>query len=218
MNNISFVDSELFLIVDVETTGLPTKRNAHYSETKYWPRVVQMSWGIYKKSGEEIKIEDHIIYPDQFEINVESSKIHGIYQEQALKEGKKISDILELFQKDVDSVNYIICHNVNFDINVINSEYFRLNKKLKKKNKVIICTMLGTTNLCKLPSKFNYSNFKYPKLEELFNFCFKQEMTNAHNSKYDVINLAKCFFNLINKDEIDIIKNGNQILFNINNN
>ena len=33
-----------------------------------------------------------------------------------------------------------------------------------------------------------------------------------HTPKYDVINLIKCFFNLINKDEIDIVKNGNQIL------
>ena len=85
MNSISFVDSELFLIVDVETTGLPTKRNAHYSEINHWPRIVQMSWGIYKKSGEEVKIEDHIIYPEQFEINAESSKIHVRPRSQLMK-------------------------------------------------------------------------------------------------------------------------------------
>ena len=107
------IDS-LFLIVDVETNGLPTKRNRHYSETDVWPRIVQMSWGIYDINGNTIKFEDHIIKPIGFTISKESEKIHNISQERALTEGVLLDDILDKFQTDLKMVNLkcIIAHNI----------------------------------------------------------------------------------------------------------
>ncbi|VVU95698.1 hypothetical protein CPAV1605_1453 [seawater metagenome] len=207
-NNVfNYPPESLFLIVDVETNGLPKKRKCHYSELEIWPRIVQMSWGIYDKKGENIKFEDHIIKPVDFTIDKKSESIHGISQEKALEEGKSIKDILKKFQKDVSLTNIksIICHNVEFDINVIKSEFCRAESKLKKKNISTLCTMLATTNFCKLELKYGYSNYKYPKLEELFKILFNKNMEKAHDSKYDVINLATCFFKLLNDENINLI-------------
>ena len=190
-----------FLFVDVETNGLPKKRNRHYSEIDIWPRIVQMSWGIYDINGNLVKLEDHIIKPDGFEIDKKSESIHGISNEKALSEGKNINDIIEIFLKDlkIENLKSVICHNVNFDINVIKSELFRLNKKIKLNKLEVICTMLATTEFCKLPS--NFIDYKYHKFEELYQLLFRKEWI-IHDSKYDVINLAKCF-SLLHNDSIE---------------
>lgn len=196
------IDSQ-FLIVDVETNGLPTKRNAHYSEIEVWPRVVQISWGIYDIKGNELKFNDHIINPKgRFNISDETAKIHGITNKIAKEKGISIKKALKEFRKDItenEKLVAIISHNINFDLNVIKSEFARINRKLKTKNKEIICTMLATTNFCKLiRSKKPGAAYKYPKLAELYNILFQCPMEKAHDSKYDVINLAKCFFHLLN--------------------
>ena len=197
------LDSQ-FLIVDVETTGLPTRRNAHYSDIDVWPRIVQMSWGIYDVNGNELKFNDHIINPKgRFTIPEASSNIHGITNKIAKEKGISIKKVLKEFRDDVtknDNLVAIISHNINFDLNVIKSEFSRLNRKLKTKDKDIICTMLATINFCKISRncKNPNSSYKYPKLEELYKILFECDMEKAHDSKYDVINLAKCFFHLLN--------------------
>ena len=204
------LDSQ-FLIVDVETNGLPTRRNAHYSEIEVWPRIVQISWGIYDIYGNELKFNDHIINPKgTFSISEESSKIHGITNKIAKEKGISIRKALKEFRSDVttnENLVAFISHNINFDLNVIKSEFSRLNRKLKLTNKEIICTMLATTNFCKLNRCANPkpgASYKYPKLEELYNILFENQMEKAHDSKYDVINLAKCFFHVLNNHK----KNG----------
>jgi len=198
------LDSQ-FLIVDVETNGLPTKRNAHYSEIDVWPRIVQISWGIYDIKGNELKFEDHIINPKgAFVISDQSIAIHGITNKIAKEKGKSIKKILKLFRSDIienDNLVAIISHNINFDLNVIKCEFSRINRRLKTKGKEIICTMLATTSFCKISRNKNGTSFKYPKLAELYNILFDCQMEKAHDSKYDVINLARCFFHLLNNHQ-----------------
>jgi hypothetical protein len=47
--------------------------------------------------------------------------------------------------------------------------------------------MRHTKNIIKIINKFG--KYKYPSLKELYRYCFDKEIENAHNSKYDVINL-----------------------------
>ena len=199
-----YTSDSQFLIVDVETNGLPKKRKAHYSEVDSWPRIVQMSWGIYDITGKELKFEDHIINPEgQFTISRETSDIHGITNEIAKEKGVSIKKVLKLFRTDLthnENIKAIICHNTKFDINVIKSEYSRINRKLKTKDKEIICTMMATINFCKIEFK-SREGYKFPRLEELYMKLFNCQMEKAHDSKYDVINLAKCFFHLLNNHQ-----------------
>jgi DNA polymerase III subunit alpha len=203
-NICKFEPESLFLFVDVETNGLPKKRNKHYSEVDIWPRIVQMSWGIYNMLGEIVKFEDHIIKPIDFIIDAKSESIHGISQQKALDEGTELKGVLDLFQTDlkIKNLKYIICHNIKFDINVIKSELCRLGEKMKKGKTELLCTMLATINFCKLETKYTYSDYKYPKLEELYQILFNKKMEKAHDSKYDVINLAECYFKLMNDDSV----------------
>ena len=58
----------MFLIFDTETTGLPKDWNAPITDLDNWPRVVQLAWQIHDSEGKLIEVQDHIIYPDGFDI------------------------------------------------------------------------------------------------------------------------------------------------------
>ena len=56
--------------------------------------------------------------------------------------------------------------------------------------------MLNTKNLLKIPMKYS-SNFKSPKLIELYQYLFKEEFDEQHNALADVNACAKCYFKLL---------------------
>jgi hypothetical protein len=60
--------------------------------------------------------------------------------------------------------------------------------------------MKDTKNIVK--STNNYG-IKDPSLKELYYFVFKKDMENAHNSKYDVINLQLAIKNLFDDNKLN---------------
>ena len=51
----------MFLVFDTETSGLPIKYNLPADYVDNWPRMVQLSWGIYDNDGTELKFYDYIL-------------------------------------------------------------------------------------------------------------------------------------------------------------
>ena len=45
----------MFLVFDTETSGLPIKYNLSAKYVNNWPRMVQLSWGMYDNDGKELK-------------------------------------------------------------------------------------------------------------------------------------------------------------------
>jgi hypothetical protein len=56
-----------------------------------------------------------------------------------------------------------------------------------------ICTMKSTTEFCGIETRHGY---KYPKLEELYNKLFDEDIDRQHDAKDDVFITAKCFWRL----------------------
>ena len=195
----------MFLVFDTETNGLPGNVRYPAEYVLNWPNVVQLSWGIYDHDGNEVKFYDYIIKPKGFTITEESSKIHGITNEIARREGHAIKDVLYQFKESLKKVNYIVAHNFHFDINALGAEYIRNNIKLSYKSiKKEICTMKLTTKFCNIPSTYYKNELKWPKLQELYKKIFKKSFENSHNSKYDVKACARCLFYCIKNDIIRI--------------
>ena len=142
----------MFLIFDTETTGFPKDWNAPITDLDNWPRVVQLAWQIHDEEGALVEVQDHIIYPDGFDIPFNSTKIHGISTERARNEGKPLEEVLAMFEASMDKCEYLIGHNVNFDLNVTGCEYYRVKGEnpLDQKTPVDSCTET-TAELCKLP-------------------------------------------------------------------
>ena len=100
--------------------------------------------------------------------------------------------LLIFFYKELKNCSHIIAHNIGFDINVIKSELFRRNLYhiiIELDKKILICSMKKFKNTIKAKFKHNTNKIKDPSLKELYKFAFNKEIENAHNSKFDVINL-----------------------------
>ena len=195
----SVPDEKYVIVMDVETNGLikqrgitPTKDNLHM-----FPNIVQFSWGLYYENGECKVLKDYIIKPDGWSMNGKE-QFHGITLEKANNEGVDIKTVLSEYKYDIDNCcSKLVCHNMNFDKNVVLSEFIRNDMILNNVGE--FCTMLKTINYCQITPKVR-GEYKWASLDKLYYKCFNEQMENPHNSKYDVINCAKCYFAV--KDKI----------------
>jgi len=182
-----------YVFFDTETTGLPRNYKAPATDTSNWPRLVQLSWLNASGAGQIDRPEDHIIRPSGFTIPVESSNIHGITTERALREGEDLRAMVTRFCEDVRNARYIVGHNVAFDVKVVQCECVRLGLPDPFVGKQILCTMQASTNYCKIPGMYGY---KWPKLDELYVKLFGTHFDDAHNSFADIKATFDCFWRL----------------------
>ncbi|HUH46383.1 MAG TPA: hypothetical protein VLZ54_04455, partial [Arenibacter sp.] len=58
----------MYLIFDTETTGLPKRWDAPYTDTDNWPRCVQIAWQLHDDMGKLVESQDYLVRPDGFNI------------------------------------------------------------------------------------------------------------------------------------------------------
>lgn len=185
----------MYLIFDTETTGLPRDYNAPMSDVDNWPRLVQLAWQLHDAKGNLISNHNYIIRPEGFTIPYNAEKVHGISTKRALAEGHDLKQILGVFEGDVHQAQHLVGHNVEFDINVVGSEYLRAGATMP-----LTINQLDTkdisTEFCAIPGGRG-GKFKWPTLTELHQKLFGKGFGDAHDAAYDVDATARCFFGLI---------------------
>ena len=181
------------LFFDTEATGLPDDYDEPTTNTANWPRLVQLSWVVTNEKGEKLKEHDFVIYPDGYTISKSAIDLHGITLEKAYEKGQPLKDVLSLFMKDFQQAKYVVGHNVAFDKKIIGAELVRMGQEDVMEQKQSFCTMLLSTNYCRIPG---YYGHKYPKLQELHNKLFGIGFDDAHNSMADVNATVKCFWEM----------------------
>lgn len=183
----------MYLFFDTETTGLPKNWKAPVTDTNNWPRLVQLAYLVYDEAGVEIGAGDYLIKPEGFTISAEATRIHGISQERAQREGLPLEPVLTDFHQLIQQAQYLVAHNMSFDEKIIGAEFLRqgLPNLLPHKNK--ICTMQGSTDFCAIPGPYGY---KWPKLSELYDRLFQAQFEEAHNAAVDIKATARCFWAL----------------------
>ncbi len=191
----------MYIVFDTETTGLPKNYKAPISNTRNWPRMVQIAWQRYAEDNELIESKVYIIKPEGYTIPKQASDVHGITTEKAEKEGVDLTETLHEFRDALMQSEYLVAHNINFDQRIVGAEFFRkgienLPKKLKR-----IDTMSGSTNYCRIPGKYGY---KWPNLTELHTTLFNKGFDDAHDAMADVQACAKCFFELVKRGVIKL--------------
>lgn len=192
----------MYLFFDTETTGLPRDWNAPIKDLSNWPRIVQIAWVEYDKKRNLISQGDYIIKPDGFTIPQDVSRIHKIFHDDAVEKGYPLKKVLNVFNSIIDKNDYIIAHNVNFDDKVLSAEFLReyITSSLPEKKKV--CTMESTVDFLKIPNA--RGGYKYPSLADLSRKLFGEAFKDAHNALVDIQNTAKIFWELIDRNVIDL--------------
>ncbi|WP_185860475.1 DNA polymerase III subunit alpha [Blattabacterium cuenoti] len=185
----------MYLIVDTETTGLPISYNFPITHVDNWPRIVQISWQSHDVIGDLIDFKSFIIKPDHYDIPFNAFKIHGITNEKAEKDGVDLSFVLHEFQKHFEKSQCLIGHNLEFDIKVIECEFYRKKIEISFKKKNIIDTKVLSTSYCKLSG--SGKKLKWPTLSELYQKLFGEKVPNLHNAENDVKATARSFLELL---------------------
>ena len=193
------------LVFDVETTGLPKKRNAPLDDFENWPYIVQLSWVVYDvmEGGIESINDSVITLPENVLIPAESTAVHGITNEIMINQGKDLKKELRYFLKDCVNSDLLVAHNIEFDETIISVECMRnfYNNSFKDIKTPRYCTMRKAIKRYK----------KWLKLELLHEKLFEQKLQNLHNSLNDVYVCLRCFIKLyFNKDVLTNMRFVNQ--------
>jgi len=174
-----------YLVFDCETNGLPVTFLTRMSDTSNWPRITQLAWELCWEDGTTIQQMCEIIQPDNWVVpKTEFFIKQGISTELCLDEGVPMSSMLPYFIEDLHQADLLIAHNMSFDLPVINCEMFRY-KIYPEKKTPKFCTKLATTPVCKLAS-FHLGKYKWPSLEEAYQYFFGKMPEGAHRADFDV--------------------------------
>lgn len=182
----------MILIVDVETTGLPGKSSSKgdgYKDLSRYDnaRIVQITLMLCDTRLNTIEFHDFIVKPEGF--SIENAEFHGIDDIVALRDGHMFHEVTIVLQRLAERATCIVAHNASFDMNVMKSELWRRGSTDVIEvldSKEVVCTMLSLKHLVGAVGKYGV---KYPSLAELYQYTFGRPIENAHNSKYDVLNL-----------------------------
>ncbi len=185
-----------YCFFDTETTGLPKNFSAPTTDVDNWPRLVQLSW-ILTDERKEISRADFVIRPDGFTIPEESSNVHGITTERALKEGIGVKEAIYYFLGAARCADCLVGHNITFDTHVVGAEFVRIWNKDYIFGMKTFDTMKSSVDFCAIEGA--YGRYKWPKLMELYQKLFGREFEDAHNSMADISATAECFWALREK-------------------
>jgi len=187
----------MYLIFDTETTGLPKNYNAPVSDSDNWPRMVQLAWQIHDKEGALVEVQNFIVKPEGYTIPFNASKIHGISTKRAKEQGVDLDYVLEEFNKALAKVEYVVGHNIEFDVNIAGAEYFREDIKTPLAEITPFDTKSEeTANFVGIPGGRG-GKFKWPTLTELHEKLFHEKFAEAHNASADVEATARCFLEIV---------------------
>lgn len=185
-----------YLFIDTETTGLPLDDSFSIDTINNWPRLVSVAY-ILCDDCKIVRENYSIIKPNGFIIPPESTKVHGITSAEAISKGRVLSEVLDEIKGVINECDYIVGHNIIFDINVLNAEFYRYNMTLPVSLKPYYCTMQLAKGYCGL------SNTKYPTLEELYTILKGDTISNAHNAQTDAQASMECFWILRDSGFVD---------------
>lgn len=182
------------LFFDTETSGLYNFKLKPEDPKQPW--IVQLACilsdrnNIYHESNIIIKSNGRSIQP-------EAESVHCISVNIADRVGIEEGTALQLFRDLLNQAKKVICHNFNFDSNMIQGVAKRA-KFCDFKFPPTFCTMQFSTPILKL--KGSYHGYKWPKLQELHKHLFGEEFEDAHDALADVKATRRCYYELIKED------------------
>lgn len=178
------------IFLDLETTNLaPRDKNGYcaYTELEKYNscRIIQIYMCLYNNNIviDEIYtfIDPKMLIPDK------AKEITGITDE-LVKNKKFTKEYIYKIKTFLSLGNIIIGHNIDFDINILASELYRLEEKELAKtlfNKKRFCTMKNAYKIQK--------GGKFVKLETLYSSFYTEKIGTAHDAKTDVLMCIKLY-------------------------
>lgn len=186
-----------YLLFDTETTGIPRKRNAKPEDFANWPYIVEIAWYLLDEEG--LLVDGcHYIVKQNVSIPQAAMEVHHITTQKMLSDGVDPWTVYSEFVASAEKAEYIIAHNLEFDMPIIECELLRngFDKILFVKKQ--FCTMKAGRKFCTVYDRAGH--LKNPKLVELFGeLYFKNpylKIEGIHSALADTNMLYRCFMKM----------------------
>lgn len=171
----------LTLVFDTETTGLYDRKKVPTDDSQ--PDLVQL--GAMLVEGDRVHAQiDLLVVPEQ-PIHPKALETHGLSLELTQRCGVSRRAALSIFHMLMKQADRIVAHNLSFDEGLLRTAYHR--EKISAdlfNSKTRFCTMLSTTDICKLPAKWGH---KWPSLIEAYSLLVDPNgFDGAHSAIADV--------------------------------
>lgn len=173
------------LILDIETTNF-LNRNGKIVEVG----LVELDLD----NGQRTIVFDQVCHEDG--ITLEEVQTSWIVNNSDLKmEDIRHSKNLKLLKDEIQTIidsypDGATAFNNDFDFGFFKSRGFTFPKELP-------CPMKLSTNICKIPSRNGYPGFKWPSVEEAYDFFFPDnDYTETHRGADDAFHEAEIVFEL----------------------
>lgn len=168
------------LCFDTETSCLLS------NNTKDKCHIIQLAWITYDSETFHQEENNFILNIDE---EIKNSDIHHITTEMS-KQGYRFCDIFEIFFEDVIDCDLIVGHNLNYDLNAVEIELYRIDEF----EAVEVLYSKKTFDTMKMWAKEQKE--KYPTLIGLHEKLFLQKFDNAHNALEDVRATLACYLQM----------------------
>ncbi|UIR56232.1 3'-5' exonuclease [Sphingobacterium sp. SRCM116780] len=193
------------LFLDTETSDLPKKWDKKYSDSQNWPHVLQVAWIIFDENFNEIKRTNKYIYEPFIFISPSSEQVHGLKPQFLMKHGENKKVVLRKLAHDIKKYQpLIIGHFLTFDLQVLSAEFFRSRLAIPFQQLTYFCTLWHSKKYVHNP------NMVHMNLTSLYETLFEVLPTDAHNAENDADITAKCYFEMIRRNELSILDIENQ--------
>ncbi|MGL4990193.1 MAG: 3'-5' exonuclease [Sarcina sp.] len=132
--------------------------------------ICQLSYIVVDTDSKPQKTTGHNFFFTVEEMSPEAQKVHGFSLEKLyeLSNGLYFEDQVDMFLNDFISADFVIGHNVPFDIKFLQHELSCLYLEKEYNPKNIFCTMKYYKDICKIIKQSG--DYKNPKLEEAIRF------------------------------------------------
>ena len=172
------------LIFDTETTGMVNWKQP--PEHPGQPDLVQLAMLLVDRDDWSAKNQVSFIVQlaPGVRIEPEAQATHGISADDCERYGVAPVVAVSLFNQLCMQADVIVAHNISFDQSIMLTALHRLgNKPNRMEGKALVCTKEATTDVLKLPSKYN--SYKWPTLAEAYRHYTGLEIEGAHDALAD---------------------------------
>lgn len=194
------------LFFDTETTGL--KLDKYPDTDPKQPMPVQLGMKLDASDRIERAAFNFCIKTEGWIVNPRAAEITGIDNKIADSYGIDLITAVEAFLDMVEHADYVVAHNISFDVTVMRRAVFVYCQKTEQEykdpflGKTLCCTMLNSIDLVKA-TPMRYGRWKWPKLEEAVWHFFGEKLDGAHDALVDVRGCAKVYYHLIDLGTFD---------------
>lgn len=182
INTIKYNDTQFVLNTKEEKTNNFMVLDTETSD--FDGDVIQLSYIIVEYDLNIIKTVNKYI-KDRLPSN-KTIMIHGITVEKLRNEGTDFNIVMKEFIQDLKNVDYIVGHNVGFDLRTIVNNLRKFEIKILTDGKI----NYNLFNGFEIKDTYSISN---KKLEVLYNEIFNKPINGAHDALNDVLATFECY-------------------------